>query len=146
MRATDPSQLGGYVCKKHGPDPNPVVYTRSNGYIHRRCRQCYRAIQRPLNRAWLKKNRVSIRAEVLAAYGGKCECCSESNPGFLSIDHVNNDGKQHREELRGIGSAIYGWLKDQGCPQDGRFRLLCLNCNIGRARNGGICPHVELKS
>ena len=64
MRATDPSQLGAYVCKKHGLDENPVVYTRANGYIHRRCRQCYRAIQRPLNRTWLKRNRISIRAEV----------------------------------------------------------------------------------
>ena len=22
-------------------------------------------------------------------------------------------------------------------------RVLCSNCNTGRARNGGICPHME---
>jgi hypothetical protein len=25
------------------------------------------------------------------------------------------------------------------------LRLLCFNCNCGRAKNGGICPHEETK-
>lgn len=129
-----------YVCKKHGLDENPIVYPTKRGYLHRRCRACYRICQRPPNLRWQNANRIKVRREVLAVYGDACECCGESNQGFLSIDHVNNDGAKHRAEV-GLGSSIYLWLKREGFPKDGRFRILCFSCNLGRARNGGVCPH-----
>ena len=24
-----------------------------------------------------------------------------------------------------------------------RFQILCYNCNLGRSRNGGVCPHKQ---
>lgn len=30
----------------------------------------------------------------------------------------------------------------KGMTRD-KFRLLCANCNQGRQRNGGICPHQQ---
>jgi hypothetical protein len=57
----------------------------------------------------------------------------------LTIDHVNNNGAQHRRTM-GEGS-ISSWLKTHGWP-DG-FQVLCFNCNCGRQYNGGICPHEE---
>lgn len=145
QRAAGLGDLPPYVCMHHGPDPNPVAYQRKSGYWHRRCRECYKAIQRPLNRRWLKNRRDANKAAVIAAYGGGCECCRESAPGFLSIDHANNDGKKHRQEMGGPGSTIFAWLVKNGFPKDGRFRLLCYNCNLGRAFNGGVCPHESLK-
>jgi hypothetical protein len=86
---------------------------------------------------------VLARDECYAAYGGKCQCCGESNPMFLTIDHVNNDGKTLRADtshpLGGIGGVLYRKLKRAGYPKS--FALLCYNCNCGRFRNGGICPH-----
>lgn len=35
---------------------------------------------------------------------------------------------------------MYRWLKKQGFPK-GDFRVMCFNCNLGRQRNGGECPH-----
>jgi len=81
-----------------------------------------------------------LRRDVLAAYGGRCACCGEATPEFLGIDHVNNDGESHRRELAGYGRSIYRWLKMNGFPQDGRFQLLCHNCNISKGCYGG-CPH-----
>lgn len=81
------------------------------------------------------------KRELLAAYGGKCECyggCAVNEPDFLSIDHVNNDGKEHRRRL-GAASAVYRDLKRRGYPKDG-YRLLCFNCNFARAKFGN-CPH-----
>jgi hypothetical protein len=40
-----------------------------------------------------------------------------------------------------MSNGVYQWLVEHGCPQDGRFRILCFNCNQGRALNGGVCPH-----
>lgn len=82
----------------------------------------------------------ATKAAVFAAYGGRCACCGESEPLFLCIDHINNNGAQHRRELnmRG-GTSMYTWLKARGFPPG--YRLLCQNCNVGRQLNGGICPH-----
>lgn len=81
-----------------------------------------------------------LREEIFAAYGGKCACppCGEAIPEFLTIDHIFNDGKAHREEV-GVGEAMYRWLKKHGFPKD-RYQLLCFMCNWAKSKYG-VCPH-----
>lgn len=73
---------------------------------------------------------------VINHYGGKCECCKEDNIGFLTIDHINNDG--NKESRRGV--EFYRIIIKLGFPTT--LRILCWNCNSGRHFNGGICPHI----
>jgi hypothetical protein len=80
------------------------------------------------------------KAKVFAHYGRQCICCGESNPGFLSIDHMNGCGNELRK-VHGNGGRLYRWLINNGFPEG--FQTQCLNCNVGRAHNGGICPHVS---
>jgi len=81
----------------------------------------------------------TLKDEVFAKYGGyRCACCGESNPGFLTIDHIDNDGADDRR-LHGSGRPFYKWVKASGFPPT--LQVLCYNCNCGRARNGGVCPH-----
>jgi hypothetical protein len=91
----------------------------------------------------IRRSRQSLRKEIIAGYGGLCECCGESNWEFLTIDHVNGDGSTHRKELMEQGTRLYTWLKRNDYPKDG-FRLLCFNCNcsIGFL---GYCPHRAVK-
>jgi len=84
----------------------------------------------------------ALRAEVLKAYGGQCACCGESTPQFLELDHVNTNGASHRREIGRGSDATYRWAKSRGFPKD-LFQLMCANCNQGRARNGGVCPHAS---
>lgn len=77
-----------------------------------------------------------LRAIVCEAYGGCCTCCGENNKLFLTVDHKNNDGSKHRQE---VGSSMYRWIVKNNFPET--LQLLCYNCNCGRARNGGVCPH-----
>lgn len=83
-----------------------------------------------------------LRQEVFTAYGGTvCCCCGETGSKFLSIDHIDNDGAEMRKsgkQPRG-GTAFYQWLRKSGFPKG--FQVLCMNCNVGKHRNGGICPH-----
>lgn len=102
---------------------------------------------RASNRAWCAANKDRTREhsrrnrrEVLRQYGGRCACCGETTPEFLAIDHVNNDGEAHRREIGGYGGRIYEWLRRNGYPKDGRFQLLCHNCNMAKGLYGG-CPH-----
>jgi hypothetical protein len=91
--------------------------------------------------AILGKLRITVRklkAEVMAAYGGKCECCGEKHIEFLTIDHVEGDGAAHRARC-GKGRKIYADIKRQGFPKD-KYRCLCFNCNITLGFYG-YCPH-----
>lgn len=86
-----------------------------------------------------------LKEEVKQAYGGKCACCGEVDTRFLTIDHINDDGADHRRQMRpggrGCGGKIYTILKKEGFPEG--YRLLCWNCNSGRSVNGGKCPHAD---
>jgi len=89
-----------------------------------------------------KKRQLKRKKIVFDYYGGKCVCCGESNYAFLSIDHIDNDGKQHRQE---IGFSIYPWLIKHNFPTNKRLQILCFNCNLAK-QFFGECPHKkELK-
>jgi hypothetical protein len=79
--------------------------------------------------------------EVFEAYGNKCQCCGESRPEFLVIDHKYNDGAKHRRQLK--ARNFYHWLRQNNYPKD-RFQILCWNCNMAKSIYGK-CPHKRKK-
>ena len=81
--------------------------------------------------------RKKIKDTVFNHYGWRCNCCHENEPKFLTIDHTNGGGAEHRKTIK--TSTIYQWLIRNGFPDE--FQTLCYNCNCGKARNNGICPH-----
>jgi len=87
----------------------------------------------------IKNQQVKLRQQVINGYGGKCFCCGESEALFLDLDHINNDGKLDRDKFNSYRS-FYRWLRTEGFPRD-KYQLLCSNCNQGKRRNGGSCPH-----
>ena len=89
-----------------------------------------------------KRNQDRCRDQVFAAYGGyKCRCCGETEQMFLSIDHVHNNGAEERKAglYKGSGTGFYLWLRKSGFPPG--YQVLCMNCQIGKHKNGGVCPH-----
>ena len=96
------------------------------------------------SRAYARKSQTKRRElskmAVYSHYGMKCACCGESQMMFLTIDHINNDGAEHRKKLKGIGgSPFFEWLVRNNFPEG--FQTLCRNCNWGKHVNHGICPH-----
>jgi hypothetical protein len=92
--------------------------------------------------------RARLKAMVFAHYGAICRCCGETEPLFLTLDHVNNDGAMHRRKIsngkaRTSPTGIYFDVIRRNFPAD--FQVLCYNCNCGRARNGGVCPHQSAR-
>ncbi len=88
-----------------------------------------------------RKRNAELRDIVYSNYGGKCACCGESNPLFLTVDHVENNGNAMRKVHGVASSGLYRWIIKKCYPKD--FQVLCMNCNFAKARNGGICPHKE---
>lgn len=85
----------------------------------------------------IKRNHRLERERAIAAYGGKCACCGETQYEFLALDHENGDGGKHRRE---VGSKMSRWLAQQGFPKDLGLRVLCHNCNSALGYYG-YCPH-----
>jgi len=111
-------------------------YRREHKKQIRKWRKNHRKYLNKLSRDWL----VYLRTTVYAHYGNRCKCCGEREPLFLSIDHVKGKGTRHLKRLNIKTMAqFYRWIILHRYPKS--LRLLCFNCNCGRYRNGGICPH-----
>lgn len=80
-----------------------------------------------------------LRTEMIRAYGGECVCCGESESLFLELDHIKNDGWKRKDKSAG---TLYRQVRREGFPKD-KFQLLCANCNQGKRRNQGLCPHQK---
>lgn len=83
-----------------------------------------------------------LQDQAIMAYGGyTCACCGETERLFLTLDHINNDGSAFRKSHNFLhhGARFYKWLKANGYPPG--YQVLCSNCNHGKHRNNGVCPH-----
>lgn len=99
-------------------------------------------VQRGVRNRYRRK----LRQQVLDAYGPFCSCCGETEPVFLTIDHIDDDGGGRDRFKAGqqfAGVSFYAKIRREGFPKD-RYRVMCFNCNTGRYINGGICPHEEM--
>lgn len=151
-RAERRSLLGEYIvvankrcsrCKEVLPRSCFCMDRRRKDALSVRCRDCSKTHKGRSSKAQAAKRtreyRLRCKAKTIHEYGGQCVCCGESRHGFLSIDHVNGNGSIERR-ARKVSKSIWISLKRMGYPKD-EYQLLCFNCNLGRAYNGGICPH-----
>lgn len=99
-----------------------------------------------------KKSNLKLKRQVMDAYGGHCACCGETELVFLTIDHIDDNGAEHRRQMaaergngwRQAGARTYRWLRDNNFPEG--FQVLCANCNCGKQWNRGVCPHAQMAS
>lgn len=99
------------------------------------------------NKKWKDQNKEKIAQQqrarllryktmVVEAYGGGCTCCGEKFVGFLTVEHLRKNGKEHRKEVRG---NFYYYLVKNNFPK-ADLAILCMNCNWYE-RKGNTCPH-----
>lgn len=94
---------------------------------------------REWQRVYQAKTHREYKLAALEVIGMQCACCGEATIEFLSIDHIDNDGRIHRKEI-GRNGSIYDWLAKVGYKTRYRLQTLCFNCNFAKRYNG-ICPH-----
>lgn len=86
---------------------------------------------------WYRNRNHKLKKSFLDMYGGKCACCGESHPEFLTIDHINGQSGIRNKET---GESAYRKAIRKYSPKD--YRILCMNCNMA-TRFGRICPHQK---
>lgn len=84
-----------------------------------------------------RRERAKLKLDMIEALGNVCACCGESNPYFLTLDHVENDGAEQRKTLN--EQQIYRRARLAGWPKN-KYQLLCMNCNFAKG-HFGVCPH-----
>lgn len=123
--------------------------TRKDG-LQYRCKACLRAYQnssrrrewmreryhskqkndpvyRENRRIYNKRCREKVRREAYDHYGKECVVCGyDEDIRALTIDHIDEDGAEHRRNAGGTGD-IHSWLKVNNYPPN--FQVLCRNCN-----------------
>jgi len=103
--------------------------------------------RKKLNSNWIKNNkerynaskylyREKLKIKILAKYSDNkicCAYCGEEDVDVLCIDHINNNGTKHREELNvsqkggGAGTRVYEALNKLDFQLG--LQVLCFNCN-----------------
>ena len=144
-------------CFKCGKNARAIM-NRKKGTVHSWCNPCIAAKERKYrseNREWYsklqKKYQRQRKQKVIDHYGGKCACCGETLIEFLSMDHVLNNGAEHRRQIHKEygnkhigGTNLYKWIIKHNFPEK-IFRVLCFNCNASIGFYG-YCPHVKVGS
>ena len=122
----------GEMCVDCGVNPRYRTY--------RTCQACYYIRNRHKYNASSREYNERLHIDCFAGYGNRCACCGENDRLFLTLDHVNRDGAEQRRKLNLKSNLqIYRIAIEQGFPDD--YQILCFNCNCGRERNNGVCPH-----
>lgn len=150
IKTTEPRLKPCKVCGNVYPETFEFFY-KNNTYLSgftNKCRTCENEYQRLRAQTWYMEKRkiicknykLSLRKELLNAYGHACSCCGETTDEFLEIDHIHGGGNQHRKREK---RDLYSVIKQEGYPKD-RYRLLCSNCNHAIGMKG-YCPHQKNK-
>mgnify|MGYP001577497613 FL=1 len=74
----------------------------------------------------MQKHRTKGREAVYAKFGNKCAHCGFADKRALQIDHVHGGGAI---EGRKIGSHQDKFYRKVLADTEGRYQLLCANCN-----------------
>ena len=94
------------------------------------CQKCFERNKK--NRQ--KRNQNNWRL-ILDHYGRKCANCNEDNVEFLTIDHVGDDGAEHRRKIGRGSDVLKKWVVKNNFPDT--IQILCYNCNC--SKNRGTC-------
>lgn len=132
-----------YNCKRLLPIEEFHRDSRNNLGHNYQCKDCcintgrdYRQKHRKDISARNRQYRTTIKELGIAAYGGRCSCCGESDPYFLTIEHI---GGRDKTIKRMTGAHEWQRLYSLGFPQ-GAITILCYNCNCCKGALG-FCAH-----
>lgn len=91
-----------------------------------------------------RQYRRSIKYKIMNHYTNgtfKCQCvnCDVVGLEWLTVEHINGNGRKHRNEVVSDGFSFYIWIVKNNFPNG--LTAYCYNCNCAKRDNGGTCPH-----
>lgn len=89
-----------------------------------------------------RRVKAASKQAVFAMYGGCCSCCGDDHIEFMTIDHIDGNGKVERAVVnpKGVAGEFYRRLAQEPARDD--LRILCYNCHMAKDFYGR-CPHEQ---
>lgn len=126
---------GSATCKTCGEHkPRSEFYRHTYGKIYGTCKACHIIRCHHTDHS----NRIAVLSYYSVGDEIQCECCGETHTAFLSLDHKDGGGNEHRREIGVGGKRMATWIAKNNFPP--MFRVLCHNCNFAEGIFG-YCPH-----
>ena len=98
------------------------------------CRKCDQENVKKL----LRKKKIDI----LTKLGNICQCCKNTNPNHMSIDHIHGGGQKDREKRwKQYIQQLHTMPTNELLS---KYQCLCFNCNYTKGI-WGVCPHNLVK-
>ena len=92
------------MCNDCNNRESNLKYWEHPEKFRRRSLDCYKA-NRTHRIEQHKRYEQGVKDEVFNAYGGYvCVCCGETRRIFLTLDHINGGGTNHRKKVGGGGT------------------------------------------
>lgn len=106
------------ICTKcEGELPATIEYFHKQKHckygVRNKCKDCRR------------EDDYKIKLQVISHYGGRCAVCGEATLAFLTIDHIEGEGRKHINKI--VGGGFYRWLIKNNFPPG--YQVLCFNHN-----------------
>jgi len=131
-----------------------LKYRRTHYLANRKeiLRKCKIYVQK--NLSWIsprvaeakRKMKLSVKMHL----GGRCRCCGEREPEFLTIDHIHGGGSKVRNKQGFRKNEVYYYeiyrAMKAGRSVSKKYQLLCSNCNLSKHLGGGVCAHKRKAS
>jgi len=117
-----------------------IAYSAEYRRLHPNYKRDYDLRTRDHKRLQSHRYQLRVKHEVLGHYSdGKIVCawCGFKDDRALSIDHIADDGAEHRLAVLGTkrhaGITFYQWLRKNHFPPG--YQVLCMNCQFIKALN-----------
>lgn len=149
MPYKDKETRNAYARKYHAEHRDSIIFSMKERYLKERETRLEKSKQYAENHkeekhSREKKWRDKVKLDVLSHYSqGKLKCnnCGIGDIDVLCLDHINNNGVDHRKQAGIVGGKIYRWLIKNNYPKG--FQVLCFNCNMKKSFNGVLAPYAQ---
>lgn len=116
-------------CKPCVAEASKARYQKHKDKILAKLSERYAKDKDALNERYRKSKLEAMRHY---CYGEPyCVGCGVTNLEVLTIDHVDEDGAEHRKHVR--TNRLGEWLRRAGYPEG--YQVLCWNCNNAKHRH-----------
>ena len=117
-----------------------ALYRKFTSDYQKKRHSKYHAKNKDKHSEYHKRHNAEKRREVLLHYSNsidiQCICCETKVMDFLTLDHIDGGGRQHRKNTTNSTVNYLHSLHEQTGKWLEGFQVMCMNCNWYKHLNG----------